>query len=210
MTIDLDWDKSDGLIPGIVQDADTGQVLMLGYLNREALDQTITTNLVTFYSRARKRLWTKGETSGHTLHLVAITSDCDQDTLLIQARPQGPTCHLNLPSCFEDIRLDSKNEVLTKLEQTIRKRKQSRPDGSYTSKLFAKGRDKIAQKVGEEAVEVVIASKNHDDQAFIGECADLVFHLSVLLSDKDLSWSNVMEELQARSRREGKKPETKG
>ena len=199
MSLQLDWEKSNGLIPGVVQDADSGRVLMLGYLNREAFNRTIATKKVTFYSRTRNRLWTKGEISGNSLSLVTITTDCDRDTLLIQARPQGPTCHLNLPSCFKDAPPSKNYNFLAELEQTVLARRSADTDGSYTARLFAKGRDKIAQKVGEEAVEVVIASKNDNDQAFIGECADLVYHLTVLLSDKGTSWSKVMEELQNRS-----------
>lgn len=200
MSLQLDWEKSNGLVPGVVQDADSGRVLMLGYLNREAFNRTIATKQVTFYSRTRNRLWTKGETSGNSLSLVTITTDCDHDTLLIQARPQGPTCHLNLPSCFKDATPSKNYNFLAELEQTVLARRSAEPDGSYTARLFAKGRDKIAQKVGEEAVEVVIASKNDNDQAFIGECADLVYHLTVLLADKGTSWSKVIEELQNRYR----------
>ena len=199
MSLQLDWAKSNGLIPGVVQDADSGRVLMLGYLNREAFNRTIATKQVTFYSRTRNRLWTKGETSGNSLSLVTITTDCDRDTLLIQARPQGPTCHLNLPSCFKDAPSSKNYNFLAELEQTILARRNAETDGSYTARLFAKGRDKIAQKVGEEAVEVVIASKNDNDQAFISECADLVYHLTVLLADKGASWSKVIEELQNRT-----------
>jgi len=199
MIVEPDWRKADSLLPAIVQDAHSGSVLMLGYMNQEALVKTKETNQVTFFSRTRQCLWTKGETSGNTLRVVTITTDCDHDTILIQAIPSGPVCHLGMKTCFASNR-GHDLQFLIDLEQIIYRRKQFRSDSSYTSQLFSKGRDKIAQKVGEEGVEVVIASKNESDTAFLSECADLVYHLTVLLADRELSWRQLISTLASRER----------
>lgn len=195
----LDWNKMDGLIPAIVQRDQTGVVLMLGYMNQEALQKTIETGLVTFYSRSKKRLWTKGETSGNQLTLVNIYSDCDNDCLLVHAEPTGPVCHLGSQDCFGD-QTQSDWQVLHKLENTIAERDVERPQNSYTSELLNAGISRITQKVGEESIEVVIAAIQENDQAFCGEVADLLFHLLVLLRAKRLSLSNVIAILQEREK----------
>jgi phosphoribosyl-ATP pyrophosphohydrolase/phosphoribosyl-AMP cyclohydrolase len=200
MITDLDWTKVNQLIPAIIQDDRTGTVLMLGYMNEAAFQQTTATNKVTFFSRTKQRLWTKGETSGNFLNVVSITADCDRDTLLIRAIPEGPVCHLGSSTCFGEETAECW-QFLAELEQVIKERKHADPASSYTAKLFAKGRDKIAQKVGEEGVEVVIASKNDSDPEFLGECADLVYHLTVLLADRDLGWSDVLTTLRMRDKR---------
>jgi len=194
----VNWEKVDGLVPTIVQDALSGKVLMLGYQNQAAISETIDTNQVTFFSRTKNRLWRKGETSGNVLELIDISLDCDNDTLLIQANPQGPTCHTGSETCFADHE-DASVLFLQKLEKTIRNRKNNPSEKSYTSQLFAKGINKITQKVGEEGVETVIAGINEDDQALISESADLVYHLLVLLAQRDISINQVMSELQSRS-----------
>jgi phosphoribosyl-ATP pyrophosphohydrolase/phosphoribosyl-AMP cyclohydrolase len=192
---EINWSKS-ALIPAIIQEEATKEVLMLGYMNQAAVKQTIDTGTVTFFSRSKNRLWTKGETSGNKLLLKSIELDCDQDTLLINARPLGPTCHQGTESCFGP--RDSYPRTMERLEKTIASRKFQPKENSYTSSLFAKGLDRIAQKVGEEAVEVVIASKNSDDQKFREECADLLYHLTVLLVQKGSSWKEIYEVLEAR------------
>lgn len=192
----IDFQKSGGLVPAVVQDAHAGRVLMLGYMNREALQNTLETKLVTFYSRSKERLWTKGETSGHFLHLVAVDLDCDADTLLIQANPQGPVCHTGDPTCFG--KAFSGLSFLRYLEEVIDQRYNQPSDQSYTSSLFRKGIDKIAQKVGEEAVEVVIAAKNEDKDLLLGELADLTYHLLVLLKAKNIAFNEVLEVLEDR------------
>lgn len=193
-----DFDKGGGLIPAIVQDAQTSQVLMLGYMNREALDQTKSSGKVTFYSRTKKRLWTKGETSGNFLDLVSIKLDCDGDTFLVKANPQGPTCHLGDDTCFGPENKAKLILFLEELQQIIKDRKQHAPEGSYTASLFASGINKIAQKVGEEAVEVVIESKEPDTARLKEETADLLFHLLVLLEQKGVSLDEVVEVLKSR------------
>jgi phosphoribosyl-ATP pyrophosphohydrolase/phosphoribosyl-AMP cyclohydrolase len=180
----LDWDKAGGLVPAVVQDADSRRVLMLGYMDRAALAQTRRSGLVTFFSRRTGRLWTKGETSGHVLAVVAIAADCDGDTLLVQARPAGPTCHLDRASCFADAPGPG---VLDALDAVIAGRGRDRPDGSYTTALFAAGVPRIAQKVGEEGVEVALAAVTGDDAALLSESADLLFHLAVLLRARGLA-----------------------
>jgi phosphoribosyl-ATP pyrophosphohydrolase/phosphoribosyl-AMP cyclohydrolase len=199
----LDFKKSDGLIPAIIQDANNFQVLMLGYMNKEALQQTLEEERVTFYSRSKERLWTKGETSGNFLELVDIQEDCDNDTLLILAEPHGPTCHTGEQSCFHQKKFKPKNTLgfLNELEALIKSRKKEMPEDSYTTYLFSKGTDKIAQKVGEEAVETVISSKNKNKKDFIGEAADLIFHLMVLLTDKDISLKKVVKKLKKRHKK---------
>lgn len=198
---ELDFDKGSGLIPAIIQDSDTGQVLMLGYMNEGAVQQTLEEELVTFYSRSKQRLWTKGETSGNTLELVEIQQDCDNDTLLILAKPNGPTCHTGEQSCFHQKDFTpqaGKLDFLTELEDLIKSRQKEMPDDSYTTYLFEKGIDKITQKVGEEAVETVIEAKNNKKKKFIGEVADLLFHLMVLLREKDVSLKKVVKKLEKR------------
>ena len=199
----LDFKKGDGLIPAIIQDADNFQVLMLGYMNKEALQQTLEEEHVTFYSRSKERLWTKGETSGNFLELVDIQEDCDNDTLLILAKPHGPTCHTGEQSCFHQKKFKPKNNLgfLNELEALIKSRKKEMPEDSYTTYLFNKGTDKIAQKVGEEAVETVISSKNKNKKQFVGEAADLIFHLMVLLTDKDISLKKVVKKLKKRHKK---------
>lgn len=183
----LAWGKQEGLLPAIVQDAATQRVLMLGYMNREALRITLDTGRVTFFSRSRQRLWTKGETSGNTLDLVSLQADCDSDTLLVQAHPNGPTCHLGATSCFPE----APGNLLSDLDALIAMRERERPDGSYTTKLFASGVNRIAQKVGEEGVETALAGVAQDDAALLGESADLLYHLLVLLRARGLSFNAV-------------------
>ena len=183
----LAWDKQDGLLPAVVQDAETLRVLMLGYMNREALEMTLACRHVTFFSRSKGRLWTKGERSGHVLKLVRIETDCDADTLLIQAHPQGPTCHLERTSCFPD----APGSFLGDLDALIAQRERERPVGSYTTKLFEGGIRRIAQKVGEEGVETALAAVAQEDADLLGESADLIYHLLVLLRARGLSLAQV-------------------
>lgn len=196
----LDWSKGEGLLPAIVQDATDGKVLMLGYMNREALRKTLGEKRVTFYSRSKQRLWTKGETSGNFLHLVDATADCDNDTLLITARPEGPTCHKGTDSCFGDAigTTATRLAFLARLESVIEKRVSERPEGSYTARLWAQGKTRMAQKVGEEGVEVALAAVTQEDETLIGEAADLLFHLTLLLKSRQLSMSDVLAELERR------------
>ncbi len=186
----LDFSKNNGLIPAIVQDSVTRKVLMLGYMNEEALRMTRETGLVTFYSRSRKTLWTKGETSGNSMKLVRIMVDCDRDTLLVLAEPAGPVCHDGPDTCFNEI---NRGELffLDHLQSLIHSRKRELPENSYTTKLFRKGTGKIAQKVGEEAVELVIEAMGTDDQAFLNEAADLMYHYIVLLVEKGVTLEDV-------------------
>ncbi len=190
----LDWQKQDGLIPAIVQDADTLQILMLGYMSQEALAQTLQIGKVTFFSRSKNRLWTKGESSGHFLDVVSIEADCDNDSLLIQAKPNGPTCHLQRASCFEK----APKYFLTELENRIAQRKHADPSSSYSKRLMDSGLAKVAQKVGEEAVETVIAALVENEQALLNESADLLYHLLVLLQTKDIALSRVLDVLKQR------------
>lgn len=192
--LNLDFDKVNGLIPAIVQDVESNLVLMLGYMNQEALDKTLETKLVTFFSRTKKRIWTKGETSGHYLHLDSITVDCDNDTLLVKAKPVGPVCHTGNDTCFDE-KNNSKTLFLDKLRQIIKDRKNNPTDKSYTASLFEKGINKVAQKVGEEAVEIVIEAKDNNKELFLGEAADLLFHYLVLLEAKEIELDEVMEVL---------------
>jgi phosphoribosyl-ATP pyrophosphohydrolase/phosphoribosyl-AMP cyclohydrolase len=195
--MELDFSKSpDGLLPAIVQDWQTGMVLMLGYMNAAALEQTRSTGRVTFFSRSKQRLWTKGESSGNFLEVKHIAIDCDQDTLLIKAQPLGPTCHTGADTCFNE-----KNEVtsfLYTLENVIKNRYENLSDHSYTSQLFRKGINKIAQKVGEEAVELIIEAKDENDGLFLGEAADLMFHYLVLLRAKGFQLADVEAVLRER------------
>jgi phosphoribosyl-ATP pyrophosphohydrolase/phosphoribosyl-AMP cyclohydrolase len=190
----LDWGKGDGLLPVIVQDADNLRVLMLGYMNREALQATLAGGRVTFYSRSKQRLWTKGESSGHVLELVSLTSDCDDDTLLVLARPHGPTCHLQRASCFPR----APAAFLSELDVLVAERERARPPGSYTTRLFEEGVRRIAQKVGEEGVETALAAVAQDENALLGESADLLYHLIVLLRARGLSLADAVDVLRQR------------
>lgn len=190
----LDWTKQNGLLPAIVQDADTGQVLMLGYMNADALAETLRSRKVTFFSRSRNRLWTKGESSGHILSLESIEADCDNDSLLVQARPQGPTCHLQRDSCFPA----APRYFLAELERRIAVRRTADPQASYSRRLMDKGLPKVAQKVGEEAVETVIAALAEDKTALCNESADLLYHLLVLLQCRDVALAEVIDVLKQR------------
>lgn len=191
-----DWNKDNGLIPAIVQDSATARVLMLGYMNREALAQTISTGKVTFFSRSKDRLWTKGETSGHFLLLDNIQIDCDNDTLLVTARPQGPTCHNGTETCFGGH--DADLGFLGTLEEVINTRMTAAPETSYVAKLMAKGVEKIAQKVGEEGVETALAGVLPSEENLKNEAADLLFHLMVLLKAKKLSLRDIVSVLEKR------------
>ena len=193
----LDFDKSGGLLPAIIQDAQTDKVLMLGYMNREAYEKTTQEKIVTFYSRTKQRLWTKGETSGHFLHVKQILVDCDNDTLLIKALPQGAVCHTGSDTCFNE-RNTGKAAFFNHLKNVIRERKQNPSEKSYTSSLFAKGINKVAQKVGEEAIELVIEAKDNNNDLFKNEAADLLFHFLVLLEQKEIDLDEVVEVLQER------------
>ena len=199
MSLDIEalaWNKQGGLLPAVVQDAANGRVLMLGYMDREALARTLELGRVTFFSRSRQSLWTKGETSGHGLELVSIEADCDGDTLLVQAHPQGPTCHLQRASCFPA----APANFLGELDALVATRERERPAGSYSTKLFEAGTRRIAQKVGEEGVETALAGVAQDDQALVGEAADLVYHLMVLLRARGLGWTAVAAALEQRHR----------
>ena len=196
-TIDIEtlaWDKQAGLLPVIVQDAITLRVLMLGYMNREALAATLASGKVTFYSRSKQRLWMKGEISGHVLDVASIEADCDADTLLVQAHPHGHTCHLDRISCFPD----APGDGLMALDVLIAQRERERPAGSYTTQLFESGIRRIAQKVGEEGVETALAAVVQDDAALLGEAADLLYHLTVLLRARGLSLTDAKRVLAAR------------
>ncbi len=195
--MNLDFEKSGGLIPVIIQDAKTAKVLMLGYMNSEALERTKAEKRVTFFSRSKNRLWTKGETSGNFLEVVSMTEDCDNDTILIKANPIGPVCHKGSDTCFNETNA-SNALFLAHLENIIHDRKNTPSAKSYTSELFAKGINKIAQKVGEEAVELVIEAKDNNKELFIGEAADLLYHYLVLLAAKDLTLADVVKKLEKR------------
>ncbi|NLS11436.1 bifunctional phosphoribosyl-AMP cyclohydrolase/phosphoribosyl-ATP diphosphatase HisIE [Vibrio sp. SM6] len=195
----IDWEKVSGLIPAIVQDNQSSQVLMLGYMNQEALAKTFETGTVTFYSRSKQRLWTKGETSGNVLNLVNAALDCDNDTLLIKVNPVGPTCHLGTTTCWDgDKQAETQLVWLHQLEQLLAQRKQASPDSSYTASLYARGTKRISQKVGEEGVEVALAATSGDKAELICESADLIYHLLVLLQDQGLSLNDVINKLQER------------
>ncbi|MCD7932144.1 MAG: bifunctional phosphoribosyl-AMP cyclohydrolase/phosphoribosyl-ATP diphosphatase HisIE [Tannerellaceae bacterium] len=195
--MNLDFKKGEGLIPAIIQDNKTGKVLMLGFMNEEAYQQTVETKKVTFYSRTKERLWMKGETSGNVLSVVEIMSDCDHDTLLIKVNPAGPVCHTGTDTCFGE-----KNQedimFLKYLQDFIERRRQEMPEGSYTTSLFTKGVNRMAQKVGEEAVETVIEATNGTDDAFIYEASDLIYHLTVLLTSKGFRLEDLSRELMKR------------
>lgn len=202
---DLDFDKAGGLLPAIVQHADTGAVLMLGYMNRDALAATLERQRVVFWSRSKQRLWEKGETSGHTLELVAARPDCDRDALLLLARPAGPVCHTGTATCFGDGPLTAAEPLafLARLEQVIEQRISAGDESSYTARLFNAGTRRIAQKVGEEGVEVALAGVAAADADLVSESADLVYHLAVLLRARGLSLRQVADELAARHQKRG-------
>lgn len=199
----VDFQKGDGLVPAIVQDADTGAVLMMAYMNREALVETLKRRRAVFYSRSKQRLWEKGETTGHTLDVVDVALDCDADTLLVTARPRGPACHNGTLTCFGDQPRSAATSIafLAKLESVIAQRATEQPDASYTAKLLAKGINKVAQKVGEEGVETALAGVNEADDKLVGESADLLFHLLVLLRARSVPLSDVIAELEKRHRK---------
>ncbi len=206
----IDFEKCGGLVPAIIQDADTKTVLMLGYMNEEALQKTLDTKRVTFWSRSRNCLWTKGETSGNFLHLVDIKVDCDNDTLLVKAHPDGPTCHKGTDTCWGEVNEGVKNEgvnsekcdnpllFLSDLQDFIEKRHEEMPEGSYTTSLFKDGLNRMAQKVGEEALELVIEACNGTDERMIYEGSDMLYHLIVLLTSKGLRIEQMAAELQER------------
>ena len=193
----IDWDKGGGLVPAIVQNNDNGQILMLAYMDRAALAQTISSKKVTFFSRSKNRLWTKGETSGNWLDYICGEMDCDADTLLIQARPQGPSCHTGSVTCFND-QTPSNIGFLDQLGRLIAERHKTMPEGSYTTSLFSEGIARIAQKVGEEGVELALARMKDDSAEMASEAADLLFHMMVLLEDAGLSLADAINVLQDR------------
>lgn len=198
----VNWEKGDGLVPAIVQDAQSGDVLMLGYMNADALEQSLATNKVTFFSRSKQRLWMKGESSGNELDLVSVALDCDQDTLLVKANPKGPVCHTGSETCFgkrSGFTPESDVSFLLQLQKVIQSRKEEPSTGGYTSSLFDSGINRIAQKVGEEGVETVIAALKQDDVSLVGEASDLLYHLIVLLTERNLSLEDVITELKGRS-----------
>lgn len=198
----VDFGKGDGLVPAIVQDADTGAVLMLAYMNREALELTLARRRAVFYSRSKQRLWEKGETTGHSLDVVDVALDCDADTLLVTARPRGPACHNGTLTCFGDEPRSAASGIafLARLEAVIAQRATDKPDASYTAKLLGKGLNKVAQKVGEEGVETALAGVNETDQKLAQESADLLFHLLVLLRARGIPLQHVVRELEQRHR----------
>jgi phosphoribosyl-ATP pyrophosphohydrolase/phosphoribosyl-AMP cyclohydrolase len=200
--MNINFDKNNGLVPAIIQDAKTNKVLMLAYMNEEAYQQTIETKKLTFYSRSKKRLWVKGEESKNYLNLKSIKIDCDNDTLLIKVKPEGPTCHTGDDTCWSE-----KNKTtygfLSKLESVIKDRRKNPTEKSYVSKLFKKGINKIAQKVGEEAVELVIESKDNDEDLFLNEGADLLFHYLILLQVKGYKLNDVVKILEERHKKFG-------
>ncbi len=199
----VDFAKSDGLVPAIVQDADTGAVLMMAYMNRDALDETLKRRRAVFFSRSKQRLWEKGETTGHTLDVVDVALDCDADTLLVTARPRGPACHNGTLTCFGDEPRAAATAIsfLARLEGVVAQRATEKPDASYTAKLLAKGINKVAQKVGEEGVETALAGVNEPDQKLVEESADLLFHLLVLLQARKVPLASVVAELEKRHRK---------
>ena len=194
----IDFEKCGGLVPAIIQDAKTKNVLMLGYMNKVAYDKTMATRKVTFWSRSRNCLWTKGETSGNFLNLVSIDVDCDNDTILVKAIPDGPTCHTGTDTCWGEENTSSALLFLTELQDFIDKRHKEMPEGSYTTSLFKDGINRIAQKVGEEALEAVIEATNGSNEKLVYEVSDLIYHLIVLLTSKGLRIEDIAEELQKR------------
>jgi phosphoribosyl-ATP pyrophosphohydrolase/phosphoribosyl-AMP cyclohydrolase len=198
--MDIDIKSAHGLIPAIIQDSETKNVLMLGYMNEESLQKTIETQKVTFFSRSKQRLWTKGEESGNFLNLVSIKNDCDGDTLLIQAKPVGPTCHTGADTCWQEENKENYG-FISQLENTIKTRRENADsEKSYVASLFEKGINKIAQKVGEEAVEVVIEAKDDNDDLFLSESADLLFHYLILLQAKGFQLNDVIDVLKKRQK----------
>ena len=196
--MNIDFNKLNGLVPAIIQDADTKNVLMLGFMNEEAYRKTRETKKVTFYSRTRKRLWTKGEESGHFLHLVDIKNDCDNDTLLVKVHPEGPTCHTGSDTCWGEKNESNPLQFLSELQDFIEKRHREMPEGSYTTSLFKDGLNRMAQKVGEEALEAVIEAVNGSDERLVYEASDMFYHLIVLLTAKGLRIEDVASELASR------------
>ena len=195
----IDWNKVDGLVPAIVQDFQSSQVLMMGYMNEAALEKTAETGQVTFFSRTKERLWTKGETSGNVLQLKNMALDCDNDTLLVKVNPIGPTCHLGTTTCFDgDKQEESQMVWLHQLETLLGERKNADPESSYTASLYARGTKRISQKVGEEGVEVALAATSGDKAELVCESADLIYHLLVLLQDQGLSLNDVVNKLKER------------
>jgi len=201
----LDFGKADGLLPAVVQHADTGAVLMVGYMDRDALRETLSRRHVVFFSRSKQRLWEKGETSGHFLELDQIRTDCDRDALLVTARPLGPVCHEGTATCFGDASITKGERLafIAALEAVIERRIAESPQGSYTARLFAEGPKRIAQKVGEEGLEVALAAVVETDEKLVSESADLIFHLLVLLRSRGLSFQSVVTELQSRHATKG-------
>ena len=194
----IDFEKCGGLVPAIIQDAKTKNVLMLGYMNKEAYDKTVATGYVTFWSRSRNCLWTKGETSGNYLHLVDIMVDCDNDTLLVKATPDGPTCHTGTDTCWGEANSENALLFLTELQDFINLRHEEMPEGSYTTSLFKDGVNRMAQKLGEEALEAVIEATNGSKEKLVYEASDMIYHLIVLLTSKGLRIEDVAAELQKR------------
>lgn len=192
-----DWDKGDGLLPAIIQDSATGQILMLGYMSCESAEATVETGNVTFFSRSKKRLWTKGETSGNTLGFVSASLDCDRDAILVQANPAGPACHTGARTCFSDD-LPTGPGFLAHLDALVKSRRDSMPEGSYTTSLFQAGAARVAQKVGEEGVELALARMKDDPKEMASEAADLLFHMLVLLADAGLSLDDALAVLRER------------
>lgn len=198
----LNFEKLNGLVPAVILDNFTKKILMLGFMNIDALRQTLQSGKVTFYSRTKNRLWTKGETSGNYLYLVDIYSDCDDDSLLIYANPKGNTCHLDKYSCFDSVNSEDGLEFLNELFSLIKSRKELLPENSYTTKLFQEGENRIIQKVGEEAVETVIAAKNNDKNEIIDEVSDLIFHLFVMLVEKKIDLNEIVSNLIKRHKKQ--------
>ena len=196
--MNINFEKQDGLVPAIIQDAKTKNVLMLGYMNKEAYEKTIATGKVTFWSRSRNCLWTKGETSGNFLHLVSINVDCDNDTLLVKVTPDGPTCHTGTDTCWGEDNMASPRLFMSGLQDFIEKRHEEMPEGSYTTSLFKKGVNRIAQKVGEEALETVIEATSGTRDKLVYEASDMLYHLLVLLTEKGLRIEDIALELQKR------------
>ncbi|WGE73414.1 bifunctional phosphoribosyl-AMP cyclohydrolase/phosphoribosyl-ATP diphosphatase HisIE [Actinobacillus equuli subsp. haemolyticus] len=209
MQTKINWQKVDQLLPVIIQHFQTSEVLMLGYMNQEALNKTLAEKVVTFYSRTKQRLWTKGETSGHFLNVVDMSLDCDNDTLLILVNPIGATCHTGEGSCFHQFESQSEGDWtwFAKLEQVLAERKYAVPESSYTAKLYTKGVKKIAQKVGEEGVETALAAVSQDKEEVVSEAADLAYHLTVLLHSMNLEWGDVIAKLKERHQGIGLHPE---
>ncbi len=196
--MEIDFDKMGGFVPAVIQDAETRNVLMLGYMNREAYDKTLETGKVTFFSRSKGRLWTKGETSGNFLHVVSVRNDCDRDALLVRVRPDGPVCHTGADTCWGEKNEAAPLAFLGELQDFVEARREEMPEGSYTTSLFRDGINRMAQKVGEEALEVVIEAVNGTDERLVYEGSDLLFHLIVLLASKGLRIERLVAELKAR------------